>query len=371
MKVLFIAPLPPPINGQSLASETLLKRIGQTNETTVVNMTKERPRNVWDKANRFLQVASFLVQILYKQRGADLIYLTISESALGNLKDLLIYSLCFARLHRVVIHMLGGAGMKRIIEKNGLQHRVNKFFVSRVGAVVVEGPTQAATFAKLTISSRIHVVPNFAEDFLFIDEDEIRRKFLTLSPLRILFLSNLIYGKGYVELAEAYAALDARVRDNVRIVFVGGFESEGHKNDFLRRVEQYSGISYRGKFVSGQEKKALYAESHIFCLPTYYPYEGQPISILEAYATGCVVVTTYHSGIVDIFRDGVNGFVVEKQSPNSIKVIIEQLVRNRDSLLPMALSNACVARERHRTSTFAASLVSICEKCGSNSTRSS
>ena len=36
------------------------------------------------------------------------------------------------------------------------------------------------------------------------------------------------------------------------------------------------------------------------CLPTYYPMEGQPISIIEAMGFGNFIVTTNHAGIPDI-----------------------------------------------------------------------
>ena len=76
--------------------------------------------------------------------------------------------------------------------------------------------------------------------------------------------------------------------------------------------------------MQGKSKEELLAQAHVFCLPTYYSYEGQPISILEAYASGCAVLTTDHSGIFDIFTPGMNGWQVRPQSPESIvEVLVE------------------------------------------------
>lgn len=47
-----------------------------------------------------------------------------------------------------------------------------------------------------------------------------------------------------------------------------------------------------------------------FALPTRYPNEGQPISILEAMGNGMFIITTDHAGIPDIVEDGVNGIVI-------------------------------------------------------------
>lgn len=49
-----------------------------------------------------------------------------------------------------------------------------------------------------------------------------------------------------------------------------------------------------------------------FALPTRYPNEGQPISILEAMGNGMFIITTDHAGIPDIVEDGVNGIVMKK-----------------------------------------------------------
>jgi len=359
MTVLFIAPLPPPTHGQSLASDVFYRKLREHNQVHVVNMTKPTALHVSDRIGRFPTVFRFLIDVARKRRSADVIYLTISESQLGNLKDLCIYLICRRSLHRMFIHLLGGAGMKRILERPGLQYRLNRFFIRRLGGVIVEGRTQAATFSAVAAREKIHIVPNFAEDFLFVTEEEIRRKFADWKILNILFLSNLIGGKGHNELLDAYLSLAPLMRERLKIVFVGGFESEKARTAFLQRLNGHSGLVYRGRYLAGMEKKALYNESHVFCLPTYYPYEGQPISLLEAYATGCVVVTTEHSGIPDVFTDGVNGFAVEKRSPESIRKVLEKLVSDRQCLVDIALANRNAAYERYRTDTYQASLMRI------------
>lgn len=361
MKVLFIAPLPPPTNGQSLAAETFLKRLATRHEVRIVNMAKVRPMTLWLKVKRSFEVVHILADTFRQRKGIDVVYLTVSESIFGNIKDLIIYLICYRHLKVMFIHMLGGAGMKKIIEQGGVQSALNRFFMKQLRGVIVEGQAQAATFSAVVPAGRIHVIPNFAEESLFVTEDDVRRKFGKMQPLNILFLSNLIYGKGHQELADAYISLDDDMKANVNIVFVGGFESAKDKDIFLNKIKEERGLIYYSSFVSGDEKKALYCKAHIFCLPTYYPYEGQPISILEAYATGCVVITTKHSGIPDVFCNRVNGFFVEKRSANAIKFVIEDMVHNQDGLLNTALANRKIALEKYRTSIFASAMMKVIE----------
>ena len=200
-----------------------------------------------------------------------------------------------------------------------------------------------------------------------MSEKEIEDKFLNMYPLKILFLSNLIYGKGHNELVDAYLDLTNELKEKVRIIFVGGFESNKYKNDFLKKIHGHKGLVYQGLFVGGFEKKALFSDTHIFCLPSYYPYEGQPISILEAYATGCVVITTNHSGIRDVFSDGINGFEVQKKSAKSIKLVIEKIIEDNNILLPIAILNRDAAYFKYRTDIYKASLIRIIDGIRSKS----
>ncbi len=54
-----------------------------------------------------------------------------------------------------------------------------------------------------------------------------------------------------------------------------------------------------------------------FALPTRYPNEGQPISILEAMGNGMFIITTDHAGIPDITVGTENGIVLKNQCESS------------------------------------------------------
>jgi glycosyltransferase involved in cell wall biosynthesis len=169
--------------------------------------------------------------------------------------------------------------------------------------------------------------------------------------LRVLFLSNLLPGKGHEELADAFMGLDEGSKASIRIDLAGAFESERAKAQFLAKVGGDQRIQYHGT-VAGERKRALFDRAHVFCLPTYYPYEGQPISILEAYAAGCAVITTNHSGIPDVFRDGVNGIQVAKRSVGDLRVALERALKEPETLRQMAATNFTIARDVYRTSAY-------------------
>jgi glycosyltransferase involved in cell wall biosynthesis len=88
-------------------------------------------------------------------------------------------------------------------------------------------------------------------------------------------------------------------------------------------------------------------------------FEGQPISVLEAYAAGCVVVTTGQRGTRDVFADGVNGFEVAAGSLPVMAAVLGRLVDDRDRLRDMAIANRRTAGMKYRNAMFTTAVSQI------------
>ncbi len=97
MKILFIAPLPPPITGQALAAKILLDELVTHHRVEVVDFKKDGFKQGVSSLNRIVQVFKILTEIGYKKKDADVIYLTISQSISGNIKDLITYAIRFKK----------------------------------------------------------------------------------------------------------------------------------------------------------------------------------------------------------------------------------------------------------------------------------
>ena len=54
----------------------------------------------------------------------------------------------------------------------------------------------------------------------------------------------------------------------------------------------------------------------------------QPFSIIEAMSFGCLIGTTYHSGIVDVFKDGFNGKRLLKHDINGLANWIKEIAED-------------------------------------------
>lgn len=361
MKILFIAPLPPPVTGQTVASSALLADLSRRHVVSAIDYSRRGLVRGFASGRHIRKVASVLWRVWRGKKGKDAVYFTITQSVAGNLKDLLIYAVSFDKLGRTVIHLHGGGLKDRIFGRSAVLAALNRLFLRRVGACVVLGESLRAVFEGMVPAGRIHVVPNFADEDLFAPPDAIRRKFDEIDPLRVLFLGNLITGKGHLELLEAWLEMERRTPGRVRLDFAGAFESEEEERRFLETIRGNGSVKYHG-LVQGNTKRDLLFDAHILCLPTYYAYEGQPIVILEGYAAGCAVVTTRHAGIPDVFRAGENGFEVEKRSARSIAAVLEGILRSPDVLYPMARRNADLAGIRFRKKDFSGGIAAILEE---------
>ena len=359
MNVLFIAPLPPPIHGQSYASKILLEEFRKKYDVRIINISKESSNSNLSRVKRYFEVINILLKVWKYRKKNHAIYITISESLAGNIKDLFTYFIFVGNLSKIIIHLHGGSIKKELWDKRPLLYRINKMFIRKFGGVIISGLTHQEIFIDKIDINKIHVIPNFSPDRMFIAEKELNQKFLKFNPLKILYISGLRDKKGYLDLCESFFLLPEEIKHQVKIDFVGAFESKGEKEKFLNKIAGNEQIQYHG-IVDEANKEELSFKSHVFCLPTKY-FEGQPISILEAYASGCVVLTTGLGGIKDIFVDNINGFQIQPGNSKSISSKIEYCITAPEKLKIIASRNRKIAFEKYRRRTYASSIIRTLE----------
>jgi glycosyltransferase involved in cell wall biosynthesis len=356
MKILFIAPIPPPITGHSLVSDLLYKDLKKDNQIELVNLSKGGVSVGIGFIRRILEIIAILKEINLKKKNADKIYFTISESFFGNHKDLFIYLICFSKLSKMYIHLHGGSIKRLLWDKNKFVYLVNKFFIKKLGGVIISGNSHIQIFETFVPKEKIHIIPNFALDYLFLNTSKIIEKFENTIPLNILYISGMKKQKGYEELLNAYLKLSSKEQQSVKIDFAGNFESDSLKKLFIERIEQFGNLKYHGS-VNDIEKKNLFENAHVFCLPTIF-FEGQPISILEAYAAGCIVLTTGQPGILDIFKPSLNGYEINTKSiSDSIHINLVQILSNTSEInYKIANYNAGLAKSNYKLEIYTSSI---------------
>ena len=90
-------------------------------------------------------------------------------------------------------------------------------------------------------SNRLHAVPNFAGDEFLLMLGPLKASFSNVDPLRLLFLSNLLPGKGHIELLVALALLPVGSRGDFRWILPEVSESEDDEIAFKQAVQKDRG----------------------------------------------------------------------------------------------------------------------------------
>jgi glycosyltransferase involved in cell wall biosynthesis len=226
---------------------------------------------------------------------------------------------------------------------------LNKRIIGRVAGAIVSGPSHLRVFEGILPPERVHIAANYAGEDLFVAPTQVAAKFATIRPIRMLYISHMTRMKGYERLLQAFLASSGEVKEAIRIDFAGAFDAPEERQAFLDTIGEDDRLRYHG-VVDGATKIALLQQSHAFCLPTAH-LEGQPISILEAFAAGCVVVASHQPGIRDIFTPGENGYEPEANTAEGLAEVLRRMVAERDSLATIAIRNRELAGDRYRVST--------------------
>jgi len=302
-KVCIIAQFPPPLHGLSKAVDTLYRSNDLNGDFELVKV------DIADN-KKFLSNFIFISKV-----DADLFYFTISQSLWGNVRDLLIMFLLMKRGKKCLIHLHGGF-FRKLYDNYmcSIQKKLNRIVLDNVVGSIVLSNSLRGIFKDLVKDSRIFVVPNCVDNEYVLSYDEMIDKVSAANGVyHVLYLSNFIRSKGYdivLNMAKEYQKHPFSKK--LHFDFAGSFFSKEERCYFENYVQQ-NGIrdivTYHGT-VFGNAKKKLLKTCTFFALPSKYPKEGQPISILEAMANGMVVLTTNHAGIPDVVKNEINGCVV-------------------------------------------------------------
>jgi len=258
-------------------------------------------------------------------KGLEVVYITPGQSVVGYMK----YTpfMWAARIRKIpcYIHIHGGYFRNMYNGLRGWKKRIVDKSLSGLAGTIVLGPSLKYMFEDLVPDEKIFVCENGVEDEIFATEEEIKQKierYKIDDTIRIVYLSNLLESKGILDLFEAVTIVRGQGK-KIHLDVAGAIERaiEDRVKAYLKELGE--SVTYHG-VVEGEKKKELLLNNYIFCLPTYYSNEGQPISILEAMANGCVIVTTDHGGIGDIVNEEY-GVFVEKRRPRSIANCFEEL----------------------------------------------
>ena len=139
--------------------------------------------------------------------------------------------------------------------------------------------------------------------------------------VNVLYLAHCMREKGLFAVAEAVVLANQSLSKRkcpvqMKLFAAGTFVTDEEKLEFDERLKNpvfARAVACLG-FVSGVGKERALREADLFCFPTRYPAENQPVTLIEAMAFGLPIVTTRWRSIPEMFPPGYPGLVTDQET---------------------------------------------------------
>lgn len=251
-----------------------------------------------------------LKKALKENPSAKIMHTTTSAGG-GVFRDNAAVRICHKHGLKCVMHCRFGS-IKELYENDSIVGRKFRENIKLFDQVwVLDRRSLEFLQSQKSIAHKIHLTPN---SIIVPSDCELEPK----DYKKLSFVGNVLPTKGIVELVTAIKGLGGAMALTIA----------GPANPvILEHLKNVAGeawgdyINYKGK-LPNDEAVELVKQSDIIALPTYYPGEAFPISIIEAMSRGKLVISCPRAAIPDMLTDVDGnrcGVLVEPMSSDAIK----------------------------------------------------
>ncbi len=348
--IMVVGQTPPPWHGQAIAIKELIETNidGINLEYVPVRFSRdidEVGHFQWAKLPRLLSLVANVWRTRFTRNCDVLYYPPGGLGIVAVVKDVIVLLSCRMLFKRVVFHSHAG-GFTEVAEATPLPIRVLARLAYRRPDLLIQlteasPPDGAHTKAKEIVYVPYGIPDNGARyTSKFREGDDI--------GIRILFVGAVRATKGVMVLLEACARLkEKRIAFKLRVV--GDFNSAEFEADCKSFIDEHNladCVEFAG-VLTGDDKWQTYCKSDIFCFPSYYPAENQPLVILEAMQFALPTVATDWRSIPTMVANGETGYVVPTNDSVAVAERISLLIQNPELRARMGSAARKVFLERY------------------------
>lgn len=287
---------------------------------TFVNVSPSIPRigglsatflfRIFSGFSAMFRILRELKEVL-KQNKYDILHTTTSGN-IGSLRDYFVAKLCMKYGVKTIMHCRYGC-ITEDIRSRGIVGWLLRKSMSVFNQIWVLDSRSYNTLKSIDyLKDKVYLTPNSIDVTEEID----------LSPKgykRVAFIGNLYPTKGLYEL------VDACLRTDVRLDIIG--PGSGEVIDIVKKMaaeKLNKSIFIHGRLLNSEAVRFMH-DVDIVALPTYYPWEAFPISVIEAMSLTKMVISCPRAAIKDMLTDLDGkpcGMLVE---PKSVDAIVEAI----------------------------------------------
>jgi len=158
--------------------------------------------------------------------------------------------------------------------------------------------------------------------------------FSAQAPCEILCIGRLTPAKGQHLLIDAVAQLIQQGRA-VRLRLAGSGPDEASLRQHAASIPTPEAVVFEGA-VNQERIRSLYADAHLFCLPSFA--EGIPVVLMEAMSMQLPCVSTQIAGIPELIQSGTDGLLVPPSDLHALAGALAQLMDDAPQRQRLALA---------------------------------
>jgi glycosyltransferase involved in cell wall biosynthesis len=364
MKLLVFAHTPPPHHGQSYMVEYMLNGFGGDRRKTSHRLQEPNPfgiecyhvnarlsKNLEDigelQSIKLLRLSLFCLQAIWCRfrYGVDnFYYVPAPGKRVALYRDWLVMFVCRPFFKRIILHW-HAAGLAKWLETSAqIRTRAVTYRAFKRPALSVVISKYNVADAEKLFSQRIcrinYGIPDPCRDFKETVLPRRKARFVARAKLvrnepvgpaelasaggdpqivQVLYLAHYMREKGLFAAAQAVVLANRILSGRkcpvqIKLRAAGTFVTVEEKREFegLLKDPEFAGAVDCLGFVSGPAKERALREADLFCFPTRYPAENQPVTLIEAMAFGLPIVTTRWRSVPAMFPPGYPGLVADQ-----------------------------------------------------------
>ncbi|MBL1418924.1 MAG: glycosyltransferase family 4 protein [Alphaproteobacteria bacterium] len=313
-KILFILHRSPPFHGAAKVGDFIAESKRVNEQFTCKFVTIKSSDTISDIGKvSFRKISLFSIlclQVLWAMImfRPHKIYFTASIKGVAFYRDYVLSIIWKAFGCKNVFYHYHTTGINDFVSASDHNLTQTNKFVKNVNLVLLS-PLLANDLKKISGYKQIFHLPNGAKDNLtdVYFENIMSQKFSNDTQINVLFVSNMIKSKGYLDVLNLAKATKA---EPIIYHFAGSWALKQDELEFFQYVKSNNlenSVIFHG-FVKGKKKQSLFEKAHIFIHPTQN--DTFPLTILEALSYGIPTISTQVGGIPDILSRK-TGYIVQ------------------------------------------------------------
>lgn len=259
----------------------------------------------------FLYLYSYVVSLVKIIAGRpDTVYLQLGQKGYMHQSFYLLIAKAFRK--ETIAHLHSNADLENTCTRFELRVIIfSQLYTDKM--IVLTEPCRRSLMSN-GWEKDVFVIPNF------INAEYLPAGFKPVTERsQLLYIGRMRRQKGIFEVLEIAARLPEE-----KIVFVGYFDDEAVKQEFLQKLDGTGNATWLGP-IYGDERYRVIADSRLLIFPTRM--EKFPMTLIESSILGCVPLVNPVGSVGEIIKDGYNGYYI---SPDDVDGIINRIVELRD-----------------------------------------